>query len=216
MKLLEAVLFDMDGVLLDSEAFICAAGIEMFREKGYRVSREDFTEFTGMGENRYLGGVAEKNGIPFDLETDKARTYEIYARLVKGKLTLLPGAREFVERCRKRGLKIALASSADRIKVDINLEETGLRPGLFQAIVSGEDIEHKKPAPDIFVRAARLLQINPLHCLVVEDAISGVASGKAAGCRVLALTTSFRETQLSEADWITSDLSRAGEEVLEW
>jgi beta-phosphoglucomutase len=216
MRKLEAVLFDMDGVLLDSEAFICAAGIEMFSEKGYRVSREDFTEFTGMGENRYLGGVAGKHGIPFDLEKDKARTYEIYARLVKGKLTLLPGAREFVERCRKRGLKIALASSADRIKVDINLEETGLQHELFQAIVSGEDIEHKKPAPDIFVRAAQLLQINPSHCLVVEDAISGVASGKAAGCRVLALITSFGEAELSEADWITSDLSRTGDEVLDW
>ena len=68
---MKAVLFDMDGVLLDSEEYICRAGIEMFREKGYTVSPEDFKEFTGMGENRYLGGVAAKHDIPFELEKDK-------------------------------------------------------------------------------------------------------------------------------------------------
>lgn len=216
MKKLRSVLFDMDGVLLDSEAFICRAGVEMFREKGYPVTPGDFTEFTGMGENRYLGGVAEKHGIPFQVERDKARTYEIYAELVRGKLRLLPGAREFVETCRERGLRIALASSADRVKVDINLRETALFPRLFGAIVSGEQIEHKKPAPDIFLKAAQLLDSDPAECLVVEDAISGVAAGKAAGCKVLALTTSFSAKQLTGADWIAPDLSHAGNEVLEW
>jgi beta-phosphoglucomutase len=216
MQKLRAVLFDMDGVLLDSEAFICAAAVDMFREKGFRVSPGDFTEFTGMGENRYLGGVAEKHRIPFELNKDKARTYAIYSQMVRGKLHLLPGVGEFIERCRQRGLKIAIASSADRVKVEINLRETGLHPRLFGAIVSGEEIENKKPAPDIFLRASQLLRTDPSECLVVEDAISGVAAGKAAGCRVLALTTSFQESQLSEADWIAPDLSLAGEEVLAW
>jgi HAD superfamily hydrolase (TIGR01509 family) len=188
----------------------------MFGEKGFQVEPDDFIEFTGMGENRYLGGVAEKYSIPFDLKKDKARTYGIYAELVKGKLRLLPGARDFVARCKKLDLRIALASSADRIKVKINLKETGLHPGLFQAIVSGEDIEHKKPAPDIFLKAAGKLSVHPAECLVIEDAISGVTAGKAAGCRVLALTTTFRSGQLSEADWIIADLAHAGQEVLDW
>jgi HAD superfamily hydrolase (TIGR01509 family) len=188
----------------------------MFREKGYRVSPEDFTEFTGMGENRYLGGVAEKHGIPFDLQKDKKRTYSIYATLVKGRLTLLPGAREFINQCRELGLKIALASSADRIKVEINLEETGIHLDVFQAIVSGEELQHKKPAPDIFLRAAQLLGVNPADCLVVEDAISGVAAGKAAGARVLALTTTFEAADLADADWIAHDLAHAGHMVLDW
>lgn len=206
---MKAVLFDMDGVLLDSETYICAAAVEMFGEKGYQVSPNDFKAFTGMGENRYLGGVAEKHGIPFDLKPDKARTYEIYARLVRGKLRLLPGARAFVEQCLRRNLKTALASSADRVKVEINLTETGLHPELFQAIVCGEDIEQKKPAPDIFLRAASLLQTQPGDCLVVEDAVSGVTAGKAAGCRVLALTTSFPKEKLAGADWIAPDLAHA-------
>jgi len=206
---MKAVLFDMDGVLLDSEAYICAAAVEMFSEKGYPVSPNDFKAFTGMGENRYLGGVAEKYGIPFHLKPDKARTYEIYARLVRGKLELLPGARDFIGKCLQKGLKIALASSADRIKVEINLKETGLLPEMFHALVSGEEVKHKKPAPDIFLRAASLLHTPPEDCLVVEDAVSGVAAGKAAGCRVLALTTSFPEKELGGADWIVPDLAHA-------
>ena len=215
-KQIEAVLFDMDGVLLDSEEYICRAGVEMFKEKGYDVAPEDFVEFTGMGENRYLGGVAAKHHIPFELEKDKARTYEIYARLVKGKLSLLPGVREFIRKCKDRGLKIALASSADRIKIEINLEETGVPQDTFHTIVSGLDIEHKKPAPDIFIKAAKLLGVEPDRCLVVEDAISGVAAGKVAGARVLALTTSFSATDLSGADWITPTLAKADHKVLDW
>jgi beta-phosphoglucomutase len=206
---MKAVLFDMDGVLLDSEEYICRAGVEMFKEKGYQVAPEDFVEFTGMGENRYLGGVAEKHHIPFELEKDKARTYEIYAMLAKGKLSLLPGAREFINLCLDRGLKIALASSADRIKVEINLAETGIPQDTFHTILSGLDVEHKKPAPDIFLKAAENLGVDPMDCLVVEDAISGVTAGKAAGAKVLALTTSFKAEELTHADWIMGTLADA-------
>jgi len=213
---IEAVLFDMDGVLVDSETYICKAGMAMFAIKGYPVSPEDFLPFIGMGENRYLEGVAEKHRIPFVLEKDKARTYEIYANLVRGKLSPLDGVHHFIGKCRKRGLKIAVASSADPVKVNINLEEIGLERSLFQAVVTGLDISHKKPAPDIFLKAAKLLEADPGRCLVVEDAISGVAAGKAAGARVLALTTSFTEKELSGADWITQTLATASDEVLEW
>lgn len=213
---IKAVLFDMDGVLLDSEAYICQAAMDMFKEKGFVVLAEDFLPFTGMGENRYLGGVAEKHHIPFELEKDKARTYEIYADLVRGKLEALDGVHDFISNCQKRGLKIAVASSADAVKVNINLEEIGLDRSLFQAVVTGLDVKHKKPAPDVFLKAARLVGVDPDSCLVVEDAISGVAAGKASGARVLALTTSFPAEELSDADWIRATLATAGSEVLDW
>ena len=214
--MIEAVLFDMDGVLVDSEAYIRQAAMNMFAEKGYQVSEADFMPFTGMGENRYLGGVAEKHQIPFELETDKHRTYEIYAQLVRGKLVPLDGVKGFIYNCIYKNLKLAVASSADPVKVHINLEEIGLEPSLFQAIVTGLDIEHKKPSPDIFLRAAKLLNVKPEHCLVVEDAISGVQAGKSAGAKVLALKTSFTSEELAAADWITETLATASEEVLEW
>lgn len=213
---LKAVLFDMDGVLVDSEEYICRAAMEMFREKGVEVKSDDFLPFTGMGENRYLGGVAEKYGIPFDLETDKARTYTIYAKLVEGKLAPLAGVTDFIERCRERKLLMAVASSADPIKIKVNLKEIGIDPLVFHTIVSGLDIENKKPSPDIFLKAARRICVSPDSCLVVEDAISGVIAGKASGAKVLALTTSFPSEELKAADWVCSNLSEAGEEVLNW
>lgn len=215
-KKLKAVLFDMDGVLLDSEEYICRAGMMMFKEKGYEVRPEDFLEFTGMGENRYLGGVAEKNGIPFTLEKDKARTYEIYGEIVHGKLEAFEGVLEFIENCRSRGLKMAVASSADPPKVNINLNEIGIPASTFGTVVTGLDIEHKKPAPDIFLKAAANLGVPASDCLVIEDAISGVAAGKAAGAKVLALTTAFSANELSEADWIANLLTEVSEEVLDW
>ena len=214
-KKFDAVLFDMDGVLLDSEAYICKAGVEMFKEKGYEVSPDDFLPFTGMGENRYLGGVAEKHNIPFNVKKDKARTYEIYAEIVRDKLEPLPGVNEFITLCKEKELKIAVASSADPVKININLKEIGLEENQFDAIVSGLDIEHKKPAPDIFLKAAELIQVSPEKCLVIEDAVSGVTAGKAAGAKVLALTTSFTPEDLSEADWIAPNLAEADRGILE-
>jgi HAD superfamily hydrolase (TIGR01509 family) len=213
---LEAVLFDMDGVLVESERFINEAGVLMFREKGYEVDPDDFLEFTGMGEDRYLGGVAEKHNIPFNSEKDKARTYEIYAGLVMNNIDPLPGVRNFIHKCKTRGLKIAVATSADHVKMVINLKEIDIPVSTFDATVNGLEIEHKKPAPDIFLKAAAKLGVDPAHCLVVEDAISGVKAARAAGARVLALTTTFSKEELSGADWVAKNLSRAPAEVLMW
>ncbi len=82
--------------------------------------------------------------------------------------------------------------------------------------MSGLDIEHKKPAPDIFLKAAEMLGVKPEDSLVIEDAISGVAAGKAAGARVLALTTSFSASELSAADWIAATLPEAGRAIFDW
>ena len=117
--MIKGVLFDMDGVLVDSEHFICMAAIMMFSELGLTVSQEDFQPFVGMGENRYIGGVADKHGIMVDIEKVKARTYEIYGIIVRGKLDPLPGAHGFIKRCRNKGFKLSLATSADKVKKHI-------------------------------------------------------------------------------------------------
>ena len=115
------VIFDMDGVLADSEPFICRAAIMMFEELGIKVSSEDFKPFVGMGENRYIGGVAESHGVKVNIEQVKARTYEIYQIIVRGKLLPLPGAHEFIAKCRRKGFKLALATSADSVQLEVNL-----------------------------------------------------------------------------------------------
>jgi HAD superfamily hydrolase (TIGR01509 family) len=214
--MIKGVLFDMDGVLVDSERFIAKAATIMFEELGVKVNPEDFHPFVGTGENRYIGGVAEKYGIKVDLPKVKARTYEIFGEIARKNLFPLPGAGEFIDRCRIRGLKMALATSADKVKMVINLTEIGLPPETFNSIITGEDVVNKKPFPDIYLKAAGSLGLKPGDCLVVEDAVSGIRSGKSAGCRCLAVTTSFTADSLHEADWIYPSLIEVPDEVLEW
>lgn len=213
---LRGVILDMDGVLVLSEPWIAEAAIRMFAEKGYTVRPEEFRPFIGTGEDRFIGGVAEARGIPLDPPRDKARTYAIYLDLVRGKLEPLPGVREFVAECRRRGLALAVASSADEVKVAGNLREIGLPPSTFDAVVDGSDVARKKPNPDLFLEAIRRLGLEPASCLVVEDAVAGVAAARAAGSRCLALTTSFPADQLTEADWIVPDLAHVPPAALDW
>jgi HAD superfamily hydrolase (TIGR01509 family) len=212
------VIFDMDGVLVESEPFIAEAAVRMFAEKGVHVTHEEFRPFIGTGEDRFLGGVAEARGVALDMPRDKVRTYEIYLDLIRGRLQPLPGVREFIERCRSLGLRLAVASSADRIKVYGNLRELGLPAHSFHAIVVGDDVVQKKPAPEIFELAADRLWLDPNECLVIEDAESGVAAAKAAGSWRLGLTTSFSAEQLrtAGADWTAPDLASLPDDVLRW
>jgi HAD superfamily hydrolase (TIGR01509 family) len=214
--MIKGVLFDMDGVLVDSEHFICKSAIMMFSELGLTVTPDDFKPFVGMGENKYIGGVAEKYGLVVDIEKVKTRTYEIYSNIVKGNLVALPGAHGFVSKCREKGLKLALATSADNIKMEINLREIGLPHDSFHTIITGLDVMKKKPYPDIYLKAAENLGLDPEVCLVVEDAVSGIRAGKAAGCRCLAVTSSFDASELYEADWICDSLLNVPEDVLNW
>lgn len=218
----DGIIFDMDGVLTDSEWFIAEAGRLMFQEThGTAVTHEDFLPFVGLGENRFLGGVAEKYGIAsFDIERDKARTYVIYTKIIKGKLKPLPGAVEFVRRCRELGFKSALATSTDYVKMAASLRAIGLAGeaggGFFDATVNGLEVERRKPFPDIFLEAARRIGAAPERCWVVEDSVGGIAAAKAAGMRCLALLTTFPEAEIKKAgpDIIVKDLSCIGPEEL--
>jgi HAD superfamily hydrolase (TIGR01509 family) len=197
---IEAVVFDMDGVLTDSEPLINAAAVAMFRERGLNVKPEDFLPFVGTGEDRYIGGVAEEYDFPLDLAAAKRRTYEIYLELVPQRLQAFPGAGTLVERCRQAGLRVAVASSADLIKIEANLNQIGLPPATWDALVSAEDVTHKKPAPDIFLAASRKLGLEPARCVIIEDAVNGVQAAKAAGMRCVAVAQTFPAGKLQGAD----------------
>ena len=212
----KGVLFDMDGVLVDSEPFIAKAGCMFFAEKGLEVTPADFEPFIGMGENRYIGGVAEKYNLPIDIITAKARTYDIYLEIIKGQIESLPGVKDFLNKCKTMNKKIALATSADLRKAEGNLIEIGLPLDYFDTIVTGEDIKHKKPDPEIFLLAAKRLNINPCDCLVIEDAVSGVAAAKSAGAKCLAITSTFTAEQLKAADYFAANLAEADKNVLSW
>jgi HAD superfamily hydrolase (TIGR01509 family) len=207
----------MDGVLCDSEPFLFEAASQMFLERhSLKVRRSDFAPFVGTGEDRYIGGVAEKYGIELEMPADKLRTYEIYLDVIRERLHPLPGASEFIKRVRAAGLKRAVATSADRVKMEGNLREIGIPPTWFDICVTGSEVVHKKPHPQIFLTAAEKLALEPSACLIVEDSISGVTAAKAAGATCLGLMTSFKAQELRDtgADWLAPDLAHVPDEVV--
>ena len=119
---------------------------------------------------------------------------------IPSRLEAFPGAIDLVRDCREAGLSVAVASSADLIKVSANLKKIGLPLQFWDAVVTGEDVLHKKPAPDIFLSAARKLGVTPPECVVVEDAVNGVQAAHAAGMRCVATATTFPSNRLQEAD----------------
>jgi HAD superfamily hydrolase (TIGR01509 family) len=206
-RTIRVAIFDMDGVLTDSEPLINAAAIEMFREKGLNVRPLDFQPFIGTGEDRYIGGVAELYRFPLDLAAAKRRTYELYLALVPKQLKAFPGASELVAHCRKAGLRLAVASSADRVKVAANLAKIELPLETWDAVVAGESVPVKKPAPDIFLEAARILTVPPSECVVIEDAVNGVEAAAAAGMRIVAVAQTFPAADLRGADVVRSTIA---------
>jgi beta-phosphoglucomutase len=196
----DAVIFDMDGVLCDSEPFIAAAAAEMLRRTyGVQATRDDFAPFVGAGEDRFIGGAGAAHGVTVTMPRDKDLTYEIYLEMIRGALQPLPGAAAFVRELKAGGLRIAIATAADRIKLVGNLREIGLSEDAFDAVVVGNDVTRKKPDPEGFLLAATRLGADPARCLVVEDAPNGIRAGVAAGARCLGITTTFGEDVLGEA-----------------
>ena len=204
---IQAVIFDMDGVLVNSEPLINAAAIAMFREKGLVVQPEDFLPFVGAGEDRYIGGVAEKYEFPLDLPQAKKRTYEIYLDLVPTQLEAFPGVHALVQACRQAGLRVAVASGTDRIKALAGLQKIGLPEESWDTVVSGEQVKHNKPAPDIFLSTAQKLGVEPSDCAVLEDSVNGVRAAKAAGMRCVAVAQTFSVDRLQEADVVQDRVS---------
>lgn len=197
---LNGILFDMDGVLCDSGPFLYAATANMFQDRyGVTIQPEDVRPFFGRGEVAYIGGTGKAHGIDVEMPRDMEHVYDHYFKAIEGAIKPFDGVVDFVKKAGDEGIKLAVASSADRRKVYANLKEIGLPPELFDAVISVEDVSRPKPAPDIFQLAAKRIGLEPEQCLVIEDAISGVQAGKEAGCTCLGVTTGFSSDELIDA-----------------
>jgi HAD superfamily hydrolase (TIGR01509 family) len=206
----KAFVFDMDGVLCDSEAIMASAGCRMFLERHRAVVvPEDFAPFVGTGEDRYLGGVAAKYGVVLDMPSDKEEAYRLYGEIASQTLKPIPGVVRFLNEAAAAGFRLAVATSADAVKVEVNLAAIGVSESLIAVRVTGSQVEHKKPAPDIFLKAAAQLGCRPEECVVFEDAVSGVQAAKAAGSLCCGIASSFPVEVLVAhgADWTASDFT---------
>ena len=183
----EAVIFDMDGVLVDSEPIHFATTNDVLALRGVQLERADYDPCIGMDEVAFFALLCERFGLderPRDLAAE--RVTASLARLASEPLPPRPGLAEFVLSLRMEGLVLAVASSATRAQVDLVLARTGLA-GSMATTVSKDEVARGKPAPDLFLEAAGRLEIPPAACLVLEDAVHGIAAARAAGMAAVAL-----------------------------
>lgn len=213
MKTPKLVIFDMDGTLIDSEGAIAIASRESLIEYGITPELKDFLDFTGQGDDKFVGGVARLYGLEYDVSM-KERAYEIYMEHPE-RIEVFPWSYPTVRGVIDRGVPAAIASASDRIKVHFNLNRIGVSPDEFTAVISATDVTRQKPDPEIFLLAASRAGISPEDCLVCEDSVSGVRAGCAAGMRVVGITTSYSEDELiaAGAEVVVGDLREIFEKI---
>jgi len=195
-----AVIFDIDGTIVDN-MHLHAEAFAVFAERHGLppLTQEDRARLDGR-RNSEIFPILFKRDVPRDEWQAYEREKEgLYRELSKGRLSPMKGLRLLIDRLRADGIPVALATSAPEPNVTHTLAELGLA-GEFPVIVRGDEVARGKPAPDVFIEAARRLGVDAADCLVFEDAPMGIEAAQAAGMRVVALTTSFQASHFERLD----------------
>lgn len=205
-----ALIFDVDGVVADTEALNAQASVLMMRELyNVEVQPEDYRPFVGTGDERYVEGVAEKYGVAINTEAAVERRRENFFKLLRNNpLPAMAGVMEIVQAARvSADVKLAIATSGNKDKQFPVIEGTGLRLEWFDVVITGEDVTKKKPDPQIYLVTAERLGLAPERCIVFEDAPAGVAAAKAASMICVAVTSSVEADRLADADLVVPTLA---------
>lgn len=199
-----AFLFDMDGVLIDSNPFHKISLKQFCKKYGHDLSEEQLREKIYGRTNRdwitnLFGTLSEEQLRAYADEKEKLFR-ELYATSIAPLKGLIP----FLDQLNKDGIKRAIGTSAPRANVDFTLGSTGMS-AYFETILDESFVSKGKPDPEIYLKAAASLGFEPANCIVFEDSLSGVAAGKAAGCKVVGISTTHTAIELSESDFVMAD-----------
>jgi HAD superfamily hydrolase (TIGR01509 family) len=201
-----AVIFDMDGLLLDTETLWHEAETELFEQHGAVFTWDDKMAVIGTNFGFTAEYFADRLGLP--REQGPALVEEMIRLMherVRRQVDARPGAVELIARLRELdGVRLGLASNSPRFLVDDALATAGLTDA-FEVTVSSDDVEHSKPAPDVYLLACERLAVEPSQALALEDSPSGIAAAKAAGLACIAVPQ-FAETDVSAADLVVESL----------
>lgn len=202
-----AVIFDCDGVLVDSEPLGLRSLQQALHEAGVERSLDSLTRFSGRSHGETLAELEAESGLPLLASGLAKRMDECYMDIVGAEgLRLCPGVAQLLSILTAWKIPFTLASSGPRRKVLFSLQSAGLASA-FPHFLCGDDVARAKPAPDLYLAAAALVGADPTECLAIEDAPNGVRSACAAGMQVVGVTTSFAASALAEANLIVDSLS---------
>jgi HAD superfamily hydrolase (TIGR01509 family) len=213
---IEAVVFDMDGVLIESEEVWDEIREAYVGERGGRYDAEVQRALMGMSSVEWSRYLHETAGVPDEPEEINAEVVRRMLDAYRGHLPLIPGAADAVKRLAER-FRLAVASSSNRPLIDAVLEVAQLAQ-YFEVTVSSEEVPRGKPAPDVYLEAARRLDVAPDRCAAIEDSHGGIRSAKAAGMRVIAFpnrTYPPDEEALAQADVVIRSLDELTPELVE-
>lgn len=206
MSQIRACIFDLDGVIVDTAVYHYRAWKRLANELGFDFTEEDNEKLKGISRVQSLelilgwGGVEKTPAEKLELATRKNTWYvEMIQEMTPEEI--LPGAKEFLEEVKARGLKSALGSASKNS--GLILERTGLLP-LFDVIVDGNVVSASKPDPEVFLKGAEAMQVPPQQCVVFEDAVAGVEAARAGGMKVVGIGS---PDVLGNADAVVSGLS---------
>jgi HAD superfamily hydrolase (TIGR01509 family) len=213
---IEAVVFDLDGVLIQTEELWDEVRENMARAAGGRYGQEEQRAMMGMSSPEWSRYMAEHVGVPGSPDEIAAEVVRQMSERYREHLPLIDGAVEAVERLAARW-PLGVASSSNRELIDLVLELSGL-DRLFDATVSSEEVARGKPAPDVYLEAAKRLGVDPSRSAAVEDSHAGIASAKAAGMRVLAIPNPSYppgDEALADADVVLGSLAEFTPETVD-
>jgi len=213
-----AIIFDMDGVLIDSEPIWKDAGIELFTRLGVAMTRERMAETMGMRCDEVV--ALRYDQTPWEgmsVEETSNELIRLVVEKTKARGKELPGAIQAVRAAQKLGVKTAIASSSPMVLIEAVVAHLGLDG--FEALHSAFSEKRGKPAPDVYLATAKALDILPEHCIVIEDSLNGMKSAKAAGMHCLAVPDAryFSKEQVAEyADHVFDSLEEVTLEQFEF
>lgn len=202
---LKAVLWDLDGVIADTGRYHFMGWREIFTPMGIDFTEEHFIKHFGQRNDTIIRDTVSQSISQEELDAIADRKEKAYRRLVADNIQPLPGAVELLKALEKNGIPSALASSAPPENVKIIVGGLGIE-SFFQAVACGREVTEGKPSPQVFLLAAEKLKADPAGCVVIEDAIAGVAGAKRAGMKCVAVTNSHSGDSLQEADLVVSTL----------
>jgi HAD superfamily hydrolase (TIGR01509 family) len=207
MSRFSAVVFDMDGVLLDSEPLHHGVLNELLARDGLVLERPEYERFIGWTTEAMFETLISEHGLGQSVGEYSARYADLVLRVLQEPLEPAPGVVALVQRLRELEMGLAVASSSQRAWIEVTLRSLGLT-ALFDTIVSADDVERGKPDPAIYLLAAKRLEVAPGRCLAIEDSPSGVLSARDAGMTVLGVRTPYTaHLQLEGAERIVDSLA---------